>query len=182
MMQTAMQMFDPEPAGGPRDQIAALPVRLREDGELEVLLVTSRETRRWIIPKGWPMNGLDDHDAAGVEAREEAGVRGKLLATPVGRYAYWQRGRVETRFLQVDVFLLRVEKVLKSWKEKDQRERRWFSVVNAADHVQEADLGQVFLRLAGQAPARRFLGLEGKKRGKKAAREGQPSAGGSGPG
>jgi 8-oxo-dGTP pyrophosphatase MutT (NUDIX family) len=182
MMQTAMQMFDPEPAGGPRDQIAALPVRLREDGELEVLLVTSRETRRWIIPKGWPMNGLDDHDAAGVEAREEAGVRGKLLATPVGRYAYWQRGRVETRFLQVDVFLLRVEKVLKSWKEKDQRERRWFSVVDAADHVQEADLGQVFLRLAGQAPARRFLGLEGKKRGKKAAREGQPSAGGSGPG
>jgi 8-oxo-dGTP pyrophosphatase MutT (NUDIX family) len=182
MMQTAMQMFDPEPAGGPRDQIAALPVRLREDGELEVLLVTSRETRRWIIPKGWPMNGLDDHDAAGVEAREEAGVRGKLLATPVGRYAYWQRGRVETRFLQVDVFLLRVEKVLKSWKEKDQRERRWFSVIDAADHVQEADLGQVFLRLAGQAPARRFLGLEGKKRGKKAAREGQPSAGGSGPG
>ncbi|WP_416357981.1 NUDIX hydrolase [Aureimonas phyllosphaerae] len=173
MMQTAMQMFDPGPAKGPRDQIAALPVRLREDGELEVLLVTSRETRRWIIPKGWPMNGLDDHDAAGVEAREEAGVKGKLLAAPVGRYAYWQRGRLETRFLQVDVFLLRVEKVLKTWKEKDQRERRWFRIVDAAEHVQEADLGQVFLRLPGHEPARQFFGLDGK-RGKKAARQRPP--------
>ncbi len=165
MNKTALQRLDlGAQVASPRDQIAALPVRLREDGHLEMLLVTSRETRRWIIPKGWPMTNLDDHEAAGVEAREEAGVKGKLLADPVGRYAYWQRGRAETRYLQVDVFLLRVDKILKSWKEKDQRERRWFGVTEAADLVQEPDLGQLFLRLPGLADARRFLGLDEKRR------------------
>ncbi len=164
MNKTALKRLDPcTQTPSPRDQIAALPVRLREGGALEVLLVTSRETRRWIIPKGWPMADLDDHEAAGVEAREEAGVKGKLLAVPVGRYAYWQRGRLETRFLQVDVFLLRVDKILKSWKEKDQRERRWFGVAQAADLVQEPDLGQLFLRLPGLPDARCFLGLDRKR-------------------
>ncbi len=169
-------MQTPDPSGLPRDQIAALPVRLREDGGLEVLLVTSRETRRWIIPKGWPMDGLRDDAAAGVEALEEAGVKGKLLSEPVGRYAYWQRGRLQTRYNQVDVFLLRVGKVLKSWKEKGQRERRWFSVVEAADLVQEPDLGQLFLRLPGHPEVRRFMGLDAKRRGKKASAD-KPAGG-----
>ncbi|WP_168990502.1 NUDIX hydrolase [Aureimonas flava] len=177
MTQTAMQTHHTDALATPRDQIAALPVRMSEDGGLEVLLVTSRETRRWIIPKGWPMQGRSDDEAAGVEAREEAGVKGKLLPASIGRYAYWQRGRVEIRFLQVDVFLLRVEKVLKSWKEKDQRERRWFSIVAAADLVQEPDLGQLFLRLLGQDEVRRFLKLDRARRRKSAAKvAGAPEA------
>lgn len=165
MNQAVTQHLDPAPPAE-RGQIAALPLRLASDGEIEVLLVTSRETRRWIVPKGWPMAGLADHEAAGVEAREEAGVKGKLFAQPIGRYAYWQRGRLETRFLHVDVFLLRVDKVLKSWKEKGQRERRWFGVAEAADLVQEPDLARIFLRLPGEPEARRLLRLDGDTAGR----------------
>lgn len=57
-------------------QVASLPLRRSEDGKIEVLLVTSRETRRWIIPKGWPMKGKKQHEAAAIEAEEEAGVIG----------------------------------------------------------------------------------------------------------
>ncbi|WP_182086870.1 NUDIX hydrolase [Aureimonas sp. ME7] len=157
---------DPEtnaPVPEPRDQIAALPVRVLDDGTIEILLVTSRETRRWIVPKGWPMNGLRDDEAAGVEAREEAGIKGKLLREPIGRYAYWQRTRTHMRFNQVDVFLMRVDKMLKRWKEKDQRERQWFTPLDAADLVLEPQLGQLFLRLSGQQEARRFLRLDKPK-------------------
>ena len=59
-------------------QVAALPVRRGEDGSLEVLLVTSRETGRWVIPKGWPSKRLSDREAAAREARQEAGVTGTI--------------------------------------------------------------------------------------------------------
>ena len=66
------------------NQVAAIPVRRRADGNLEVLLVTSRETRRWIVPKGWPWPEVSDHEAAAAEAWEEAGVRGRILADKLG--------------------------------------------------------------------------------------------------
>ena len=66
-------------------QVAALPVK-GKPGKYRVLLVTSRETRRWIIPKGWPMKGRKDHEAAAQEALEEAGVTGHVHKHPMGAY------------------------------------------------------------------------------------------------
>ena len=74
----------------PRQQIAALPFRF-DDGQLRVMLITSRETRRWVIPKGWPMRGLKPHRAAEREAYEEAGLKGHIGKVAVGTYAYEKR-------------------------------------------------------------------------------------------
>ena len=77
--------------GETRAQIAAMPIRRVADGSAEILLVTSRTTQRWIVPKGWPIKGLKDHDAAAREAFEEAGVVGRISEKPAGRYTYWKR-------------------------------------------------------------------------------------------
>ena len=73
----------------PRKQAAALPVRVDDEGRVHVLLITSRETQRFIIPKGWPMKGRKDHQAAAIEAQQEAGIIGRIqknrsAATPTG--------------------------------------------------------------------------------------------------
>ncbi len=75
----------------PLKQVAALPFRVGADGRIEVLLITSRDTGRWIIPKGWPMAGRKAHQAAEREAYEEAGLEGQIAANPVGRYHYQKR-------------------------------------------------------------------------------------------
>jgi 8-oxo-dGTP pyrophosphatase MutT (NUDIX family) len=93
----------------PRRQYAALPFRLL-DGLPEVLLVTSRETRRWIIPKGWPQKGLSAHDVALREAREEAGVVGRVAKRAIGYYHYDKRLAANDYVTcKVRVFLLEVE-------------------------------------------------------------------------
>jgi 8-oxo-dGTP pyrophosphatase MutT (NUDIX family) len=85
-------------------QIAALPFRYAAAGSLEVLIITSRETGRFLIPKGWPMKGRTDHEAAAVEAREEAGVVGKVHCKSVGKYIYWKRLADQFRLVEVDVY------------------------------------------------------------------------------
>ena len=70
-------------------QVAAIPFRIGDTGEIEVMLVTSRETKRFIVPKGWPMKGKSGRKAATIEAMEEAGVVGKTLKAPAGGYSYW---------------------------------------------------------------------------------------------
>ena len=74
-----------------RRQVAALPLRLAKDGALEIMLVTSRDTGRWITPKGWTSKRLKDCKAAAREAREEAGVKGKILRDAIGTYRYIKR-------------------------------------------------------------------------------------------
>ena len=74
-----------------KKQVAALPVRRTPSGALRVLLVTSRETRRMVIPKGWPWRGVKDYKAAAEEAREEAGILGKTRKKPIGSYTYFKR-------------------------------------------------------------------------------------------
>jgi 8-oxo-dGTP pyrophosphatase MutT (NUDIX family) len=59
-------------------QVAALPLRKKRDKTLEVLLVSSRDTGRWVIPKGWPSKRMSDSAAAAREAKQEAGVTGKI--------------------------------------------------------------------------------------------------------
>ena len=138
-----------EHAVGKTAQIAALPVRRIEDGTLQVLLITSRETRRWVIPKGWPMKGLKDHKAAAREAEEEAGLVGRMRKESIGSYAYFKRRNDHFDLCEVTVYLLKVESQKKQWREKDQRQCRWFSLEDAADRVDEPGLTKLILG-AGQ--------------------------------
>ncbi len=127
-------------------QVAALPVR-RINGAIEVLLVTSRDTGRWIIPKGWRLKGLKRHKAAAREAREEAGVKGKVKPKAIGRFSYIKRERSDQRAISVTVFLLSVRKECKRWREAGQRRRAWFAIETAAGHVQEPELSSIIAGL-----------------------------------
>jgi 8-oxo-dGTP pyrophosphatase MutT (NUDIX family) len=136
-------------AGGaePRRQYAALPWRV-SDG-LEILLASSRETRRWVIPKGWPMKGRKSHATAAVEALQEAGLLGKIEKTKLGSYHYQKRLRNGAVLLcSVDVFPLRVVRQRKNWPEKNQRVTEWFNPVKAAELVHEPELSELITAFA----------------------------------
>lgn len=138
-----------------RPQVAALPVRLGAGG-LEVMLISSRETRRWIVPKGWPMKGRKDHEAARREALEEAGVSGKIRKHPLGAYTYDKRLADGLQPCRVMVYLLEVEKELASWREKGQRERQWFALEAAAKAISEPGLARLIRSLdAGHGHVKR---------------------------
>ncbi|MER8392054.1 NUDIX hydrolase [Mesorhizobium sp. M1340] len=121
-------------------QVAAIPFRLNEHGDVEVMLVTSRTTRRFIVPKGWPMKGKSGRKAATIEAQEEAGVLGKTLKQPAGTYCYWKR--LANRFVRVDVvvYLLEVTEELADWEESKRRQRAWLAPADAAVLIDEPDL------------------------------------------
>jgi 8-oxo-dGTP pyrophosphatase MutT (NUDIX family) len=132
----------------PKVQYAALPYRHRSDNALEVLLVTSRETHRWVIPKGWPVQNLAPHESAAREAVEEAGVIGQIGERAIGTYGYGKRlsdGSVLR--CEVRIFALNVEKQLISWPEQRQRQTRWFQLPDAAAAVQEPELRAIIHRL-----------------------------------
>lgn len=139
----------------PRQQYGALCWR-RGDAGIEVLLVTSRDTGRWVIPKGWPMKDLDPAHSAAREAWEEAGVEGKPTGRPIGDYSYDKNlGRSdapgETVPCQVEVFPLWVEKLANRFPEMRQRRRKWFSPAKAARKVAEPGLKRLLARLEGLA-------------------------------
>ena len=121
-------------------QVAAVPFRLNARGDIEVMLVTSRTTRRFIVPKGWPMKGKSGRKAATIEAQEEAGVLGKTLKEPAGTYSYWKR--LANRFVRVDVivYLLKVTEELADWQEAKKRQRAWLAPADAAMLIDEPDL------------------------------------------
>ena len=130
----------PEADREPRTQYAALPWR-RRDGVLEVLLITSRETRRWVIPKGWPIKGLTSPKSAAREAFEEAGVKGDIAKRKLGAYHYDKRlrsGRLQ--HVRVQVYGLEVLAERDAWPEKGQRERLWTTPGEAAGLVDEPEL------------------------------------------
>lgn len=129
-------------------QVGALPVRQTKSGDLEVLLVTSRDTGRWIIPKGWPSNRLKDSEAAAREARQEAGVTGKITSQPIGVYRYRKLEPSSARTVDVEVFLLKVKKEKKRWSEQKERQRAWFDLTTAARRVREPRLRLLILELA----------------------------------
>ena len=121
-------------------QVAAIPFRIGDTGDIEVMLVTSRETKRFIVPKGWTMKGKSGRKAATIEAMEEAGVLGKTLKTPAGGYSYWKR--LSENFIRVDVtvYLLKVQEELSKWKETAKRQRAWLSPAQAATLIDEPEL------------------------------------------
>jgi 8-oxo-dGTP pyrophosphatase MutT (NUDIX family) len=122
-------------------QYAALPFRRMSGDALEVLLITSRETGRWVIPKGWPLENLAPRKSAAHEAREEAGVCGRISKSPIGSYLYTkQLNDGSTILCRVKVFALEVQKQLPSWLEQNQRQTKWFKLDEAAKVVKEPQL------------------------------------------
>ena len=126
-------------------------MRRDADGTLLVLLVTTLQTHRWIIPKGWPWPGQQDCTAAAEEAREEAGVLGEPKADSIGSYTYEKNrasGQVPVR---VAVYLLEVREELDTWPECKRRQRAWFTPGKAAAIVQEPELRALLLQLQAEA-------------------------------
>ena len=124
-------------------QVAALPWRQGENG-VEVMMITSRETRRWVIPKGGRMVGKTDPQAAAQEAYEEAGIQGETLVDPVGHFRYAKRLKSgATQACVVAVYPLEVLIQLGAWPEDLQRERRWMLQAEAAASVHEPDLAEL---------------------------------------
>ncbi len=136
----------------PIRQVAAIPTRRNAQGDIEVLLITSSTTRRFIVPKGWPMKRKSARQAAVEEAREEAGVTGVSPKKPIGGYSYWKR--LSERFVKVDVqvFLLEVTDVLAEWRESSERRRAWLSPEQAAALIDEPELATLVLSLDRDVP------------------------------
>jgi len=133
-------------------QVAALPVRIDKKGRIEVLVITSRDTGRWVIPKGWPMSGRKDHQAALIEAFEEAGVRGKIGKNPLGTYDYLKvmPPGDDDLDVRVTVYPLTVREELKRWPERNERNREWLSPAEAASRVDEPELKDIIHGLTRQ--------------------------------
>ena len=129
-------------------QAAALAYRV-VGGKVEVLLVTSRETGRWIIPKGNIATGSTPAQAAKREALEEAGVKGTIESSiPLGLYKYFKRlGSGETRGATVEVYLLRARELLSKWPEKGQRKLAWVSTAEAVRIIEEPGVEPLLRRL-----------------------------------
>jgi 8-oxo-dGTP pyrophosphatase MutT (NUDIX family) len=144
-------------------QFAALPWRISEGGTRQVMLLTSRETRRWVIPKGWPMKKRKPAEVASQEAYEEAGLIGQIVGKrPFGRFHYGKLVGDETVLCEVQVFLLRVERQLDDWPEKRERETKWFEAKEAASLVDEGGLAEIIGRFS--EPYIRFAALRGSQR------------------
>jgi 8-oxo-dGTP pyrophosphatase MutT (NUDIX family) len=125
-------------------QYGALALRVGARDQIEVLLLTSRGTGRWVIPKGWPMRNRTPAGTAKREAFEEAGVKGELWSKkPIGSFRYFKRDENFSGEILVRVFVLGVERQKKEWPEKDQRRVRWFSLRQAAALVKERELAKL---------------------------------------
>lgn len=131
-------------------QYAALPYRI-VDGDPMVLLVTSRETKRWILPKGQPERKLAPHQVAEQEAYEEAGLIGTVFKSPFASFPSVKRLKTgEELPCEVRVFLFEVNHELGAWPEKSERERRWMTPGQAAMVVGEPGLVRVLLDFGGR--------------------------------
>lgn len=131
-------------------QVGAIPLIRDQAGQLCVVLVTTRGSGRWTIPKGNVMTKLDDHRAAEREAREEAGLTGKIGKQPLGSYQFWKRQDAHWSLAEVTVFTLQVESQLADFKEKGQRDIKAFLPEDAVDAVYEAGLGALIRRAVEQ--------------------------------
>jgi 8-oxo-dGTP pyrophosphatase MutT (NUDIX family) len=148
-----------EPRRGSRAtrlQYGALPYRVTEVGDVEILLITSRGTGRWIIPKGWPMKGRKPSGTAAREAYEEAGLRGDIGGKAIGTYTY-------EKYLDevgvsvpcaVRIFPLLVKRHSKAWPENGQRQIQWFPATEAARLVQESELSVLILAFEAKVNAK----------------------------
>jgi 8-oxo-dGTP pyrophosphatase MutT (NUDIX family) len=129
-------------------QYAALPWRW-VDGHLEILLITTLTTRRWVVPKGWPIDGRSPSECAAQEAFEEAGVIGTMAPKPVGSFDYHKRRKTGDEIAcHVDVFDLEVERQRRAWPEKAVRQTCWCSVEEALARVSDPGLKRLIAKFA----------------------------------
>ena len=123
-----------------RSQFGALCYRITDE-KIQVLLITSRRTQRWILPKGWPENGMTPGESAANEAMEEAGVTGKINERPLGVYYYEKNVENGENYpCIVTIYALKVKKKWVDYQEKSERRRKWFSQKGAAKRVLEPGL------------------------------------------
>lgn len=136
-------------------QYAALPYVIK-GRQVELCLITSRDSGRWIIPKGWPQKGLAPRELAALEAFEEAGLIGKIGKTPIGHFRYAKRidDGAKVR-CEVDVYPLLVESQAIDWPEKAQRKAAWVKPRKAAKLIQEEELRDIILAFEPSAARRR---------------------------
>jgi len=126
-----------------RSQFAALPFRVTDDG-CEILLITSRTRKRWIIPKGWPEPGMTPAESAEKEAFEEGGVKGKAYDLCLGVYSYPKYMDDGTMIPCLGmVYPLRVKTVVAKYPERHERRRKWFSPKKASSLVSERELKKI---------------------------------------
>ena len=132
-----------------RVQVAALPWRKAANG-IEIMLITSRDTGRWVLPKGWPEGDEQLFESAAREASEEAGLTGTMAQIEIGSYFYGKAlpSGMERR-CEVMVFPMEVLGVASKWPEKGQRDRKWFPAAKAAKLVKEQDLGEIIAQFDG---------------------------------
>jgi 8-oxo-dGTP pyrophosphatase MutT (NUDIX family) len=147
MKRSSKDSKEPATPGSVRLQAAALPFRQRD--RLEILLVSSLDTGRWIVPKGWPMKGRTIAQSALREAYEEAGVKGAIAPKPVGTFNYDKRRRNGAVLrCVVEVFPLEVKTQARTWPEKSARVLRWCDWAQAAELVDDAGLGDIIRTFA----------------------------------
>ncbi|MBX4935965.1 NUDIX hydrolase [Rhizobium binae] len=147
-------------SGAFRQQYGALCFRYCNAGsKIEILVITSRERARWVVPKGWPMKGKKPFEAAAIEAWEEAGVRGAVKRKPVGRYTYLKElddGDVAPCI--VDLFQIEVTKIENDFKEQGQRILQWVSPDEAARRVREVELKSLLVEFRPRGQRKFGLG------------------------
>ncbi len=130
----------------PRRQVAALCYRKGKKGT-EVLLITSRTSKRWIIPKGWPMANHSARKTARIEAYEEAGVVGKASKEPIGDFLSFKglRNGLKVRTI-VSVYAIKVDKQIKNFPEKGERDFAWLSPDKALEQCNDPGLRDLLQR------------------------------------
>ena len=118
-------------------QSAVIPFR-RITNDVEMLMITSRKKKRWIIPKGIVESPLSPVDSAAKEALEEGGIRGNIYSKAIGNYTYEKWGGT----CMAAVFVMEVTEVLEFWDE-DFRDREWIGLSSAIVRIQEAELKKI---------------------------------------
>ncbi len=149
--------LEKRPAGAFRQQYGALCFRRTAD-DVEILLVTTRDSGRWIIPKGWPIKRKKPYEAAVIEAWEEAGVRGKVNRKSIGHYTYLKElDNGDVVPCVVDVFELEAEELREDFKERGQRVLAWVTPDEAARRVREVGLKALLADFKPAASRKRRL-------------------------
>ena len=131
-------------------QVAAIPFRYERES-LKVLLLTTRRKRNWIIPKGWPIEGLNFRQSAEQEAMEEAGVKGSISKDPIGDFIYFKKIAPGQKVpCTVVTYGLHVTEQLTEWIEKGQRDILWCSPLRAAKEVKNLGLSTLLQNIASE--------------------------------
>ena len=138
-----------------RVQYGALPYRFTPMAALEILVVTTRQSRRWIVPKGWPIKRLTPSKSAAREAFEEAGVRGKIGARAIGNFTYKKSTgqTADDPNYEVKIFPLLVKRQSATWPEHEQRVVQWVDPEKAISLIRDPELKAIVAKFAKRAAA-----------------------------